>query len=243
MKRSFLLLIFACLIAGLSRGQVTLPEPPNPPRLVVDYGDFFTPAQEQELEKRLEGYEDTTTTQFTVVTVPTLNGQPVADFAAELFQKWGIGVKGKENGLLIVLSKEEHDVRIEVGYGLEPKIPDIFAKEVVDEVMIPRFKQGQFYEGVNDGITVLIKQAAGEFKGTPKKKKKGGSVWTILTILLIIFLISRLFGGGGGHGYSGRGRRSYGGFGGGGFGGGSSGGGFGGFGGGGSGGGGASGKW
>jgi len=242
------LLVFTAIISCYAADD--LPAIPDPPRLVVDMADMLSSNEEQALEAKLEGYEDTTSNQFTIVTINTLGDYALEDYANKLFSKWGIGQKGKDNGVLILVVKESHDIRVEVGYGLEPKIPDLFAKKVEDQVIIPAFKQGQFYDGLNQATDILIKKAAGEFKGDPKakKKKKGMSVWTILLIIIIVLYFMTRFNGPRYQNYSRGGRRGgfyggggFGGFGGGGFGGG--GGGFGGFGGGGSGGGGASGKW
>jgi uncharacterized protein len=242
------LLVFTAFVSAY--GADDLPPLPDPPKLVVDMAEMLSPDEEQALEAKLEGYEDSTSNQFAIVTINNLGDYALEDYANKLFSKWQIGQKGKDNGVLILVVKESHDIRIEVGYGLEPKIPDLFAKKIEDQVVIPAFKQGQFYEGLNQGTDILIKKAAGEFKGDPKakKKKKGMSFWTILIIVIIVLYFISRFNGPRYDNFSRGGRRGgfyggggFGGFGGGGFGGG--GGGFGGFGGGGSGGGGASGKW
>ena len=238
----FLFIFLIASFAGLAADD--LPKRPEPPRLVNDLGNMLSPEEEAALETKLNNYNDSTSTQIAVVTVETLNGYDVADFANRLGESWGVGEKGKDNGIVILLAKQERAIRIEVGYGLEGVIPDGIAKRIEDDVMIPEFKNGNFYAGINNGVDVIIQRAFGEFKGDGKKKKGKKSVWTTLIVLFIIIFIFSRFKGGGGN-YSSRGYRGGGFMGGGlggGFGGGSSGG-FGGFGGGGFGGGGASGRW
>ena len=239
-KTLFLLLLIPTLVLSQD-----IPDQMNPPRLVNDFANVLSSDQVKTLEQKLLGYEDTTTTQITVVTVTSLNGYEVEDFAARLFQKWGIGTKDKDNGLLILIAPNERRLRIEVGYGLEGKIPDLFANQVQEAYLIPAIKEGDYYRGINESVDVFIAKAAGEYQGTPEKAKKGPGigVW-IAIILLILFSIFR---GGRRRGstFSSRGSGGWGGgpfLGGGSWGGGSSGG-FGGFGGGGSGGGGSSGRW
>jgi uncharacterized protein len=223
------------------------PEKQNPPRLVNDFGQFLSPSEIDALENKLLSYEDSTSTQIAIVTVADLKDYDKGDYANRLFEKWQIGQKGKDNGILILLSKQERAIWIETGYGMEGKFPDAVVQGLVNETMIPYFKQGQFYQGLDVALDEIMQRASGEFK-SDGKKKGGGSVWVTLLILFVMFIIFNKLRGPGNETYSSRGHRGGGfmggGFGGGGFGGGGGGGGgFGGFGGGGSGGGGAGGNW
>jgi uncharacterized protein len=238
--------------------------------LVNDMANVLSDQEEQQLEAELVQFDNQTSTQICIVTVPTLNGYDVSDFAFKIGEKWGVGQKDKNNGIVIVfkpkVGNEKGRVFIAVGYGLEGVIPDAVAnRKVVDYEMIPRFKENDVYGGLSAGAKVIMSLASGEYTADAyqkknedrKKSEKGGSGF-ILVILIIIVLVS-IFKGGRGGGYnsrgslpfwlamgllsSGSGRGSFGGFSGGsgGFGGG--GGGFGGFGGGSFGGGGAGGSW
>jgi uncharacterized protein len=229
-----------------------IPARPEPPRLVNDMADMLSPEEEQALENKLIAYNDSTSTQIAIITVETLDGYDVADYTITLAEKWGIGQKEKNNGIVILLAKKEHRFRIEVGYGLEPLIPDGFAKSIENNVMSPNFKAGNFYQGLDEATTIIIQKAAGEFKGdgVNKKKKEKGPGWIIFVIILVIIFIINKFQGPKNNTYSRRGVSGgsflAGALLGGGFGGGSRGGssgGFGGFGGGSFGGGGASGSW
>lgn len=254
-------LLTCALLLTVALAAVAQPPRPNPPRLVNDLAGLLTPEQEQALEQKLLAYNDSTSSQFAVVTVPDLGGDEIANYAQRLFESWGIGQKGKNNGLLILVARDERKVNIHTGYGLEGAIPDALAKRIISNVMVPAFKAEQYYDGIDGAVDRLFALAAGEYKAEPRATSDdygdggGGSGWMFWVVigLLVLFLILRSRGGGGGRG----GRRSGlgglpfpiflpgGGFGGGGGwgGGGGDSGGFGGFGGGSSGGGGASGSW
>ena len=237
--------------AQAQRGEVI---PPSG-QWVTDQAGLLTPAETQTLTQALQFYADSTSTQIVVVTVPDLGGADIATYATELGQQWGVGQRGKDNGVVILVSRGDRQVFIATGFGLEGAIPDVVAGRIVREIITPNFKQGRFYAGLAGAVDALILAAAGEFTadGPPSPyapKDKGKDVFGLLFIvfLIILFVVSGLRnrgGGGGGRRYRRHGGPpviiwgSGGGFGSGGFGG----GGFGGFGGGGFGGGGAGGSW
>lgn len=259
-----LLLIFLLLFAKHVVAQKIF-DKQNPPQAVNDFGNFLEPFQRDALEQKLRNYNDTTSSAIVIVTVPDLQGYDIAELSIKYLRGWGIGTQGKNNGVLILVSKAEKKARIETGSGMEGVLPDILAKQIIDERMIPYFKESDYYRGFDNAVDAVIQAAAGEYKADPAGKKGGGpSIKTIIFLVIIFFVIVSFLGGGGRGGGSymsrrgssglggalpwfllgnllGGGGRGGGGFGGGGFGGG--GGGFGGFGGGGGGGGGASGGW
>ena len=234
------------------------PQRPQPPRLVNDLANIFTPQQAAVLEQKLVNYNDSTSTQIAVVTVSNLYGYDITDFTDQLAQKWGVGEKGIDNGLMILIKPKTSDtdkgyVRISVGYGLEPTITDAISAQLIRQIMIPSFEQNQYYQGVDSATNVIIGLCSGIYKADQfTKKKSDHSGLVILLVMLIVFLLSFFrrnhfhnigsSGAGGGApfiffpGFFGTGGGS-------GFGGGGDSGGFGGFGGGSFGGGGASGSW
>ncbi|AII51701.1 TPM domain-containing protein [Hymenobacter sp. APR13] len=256
-------LLLAVCWAGVAQ---QLPPRPNPPRLVNDLAGMLRPDEVQALEQKLVAYNDSTSSQIAVVTVPTLGGDDIANFAQQLYESWGIGQKGNNNGVLILIAEQERKARIQPGYGLEGAITDALSKRIITNTIVPAFREKQYYIGIDKAADQLIALAAGEYKADQTKapartrsNDSSGSGWMFWLIIgaLVLFMLLRNRGGGGGGGrnrgfgggmippiifgdFSG-GRGTFGG--GGGFGGGSSGGGFGGFGGGSSGGGGASGDW
>ncbi len=262
-----LILLFLTLFLSGRAQDIPVPARPNPPRLVNDFTGLLTPSENNALEQKLVAYNDSTSTQIAVVIVRTVGDYAMVNYAVAIGQKWGVGGKKFDNGIVILIAAADRKAFIATGYGMEGAIPDITAGAIINKDLIPNFKYEDYYKGLDLATTDLIKAAAGEYKASPrdaKNKAGNGGIFFFLFIFIIIFVIfiSSRGGGnnGGGHGYNRRGRGyglgpflggmllgnmlgggGRGGFGGGGFGGG--GGGFGGFGGGGFGGGGAGGGW
>lgn len=233
-----------------------IPTKPNPPRLVNDFAGIFSSGQTAQLERKLVALDDSTSNQIAVVTIKSLDGYAIEEYANTLFRSWGIGDKKNDNGVLLLVAFNDRKVWIATGYGLEGAIPDITASDIINKQITPYFKSGDYFTGVDKGTDALAAAAAGEYHtARPRRDDSDGSgsgIVVFIIIVVIIILIIRRGGGGGGMMSSRRGSGTwfppiwFGGGGssfGGGFGGGSSGGGFGGFGGGSSGGGGAGGSW
>ena len=263
-----LLFLIALIFSVCAQAQIEniLPSKPTTPRLVNDFANVLTPEQEEALEHKLVAYDDSTSNQIAVVTLETLIDKRGVEYedeevALKILREWGVGQKNRNNGIVVLIVKNERKIRIEVGYGLEGAVPDITAKNIIENDITPNFKAGNYYRGLDAATSSIIKAAAGEYKAPEGyadrgKKGKGISMGKIIVGMIILWAILGMFGGGGGKGGGFMSRRGYrgfggpvifpGGFGGGGFGGGGfggGGGGFGGFGGGGGGGGGASGSW
>ena len=239
---------------------------PMPRRYVEDYANVVNTSHERSLNGILQELEQKTGAQYIILTVEATGGLPIEQFSIELAEKWKLGQKGKDNGMIFVLSKNDRKWRFEVGYGLEGFITDQYCGRVGREVLVPYLKQGNYSEGLYQANLKIVQKIAGEYRvaltGMPKvaplgverrNLRRGLPCCSILPMLIFMFLIfggrgrgrgmGMLFflpfmlGGFGGHGGYGRSGS---------FGGGSFGGGFGGFGGGmggGFGGGGASGGW
>ena len=234
-----------------------IPDPPN--NLVTDYTGTLSRSETQALERKLLAFEDSTSTQIAVVLIRTTDGYDVADYAVRLGQKWGVGGKKYNNGIVLLAALDDRAVTIQTGYGMEGVLPDIIAHRIIQHEIRPYFSRQQYYQGLESATNAIIAYTKGEYKADPRERQeKGDGVPVILIIIVIVVLIS-LFSKGGGGGRGGRvmtgrgasdvfwwtllnGMGRSGGGGSGGFGGGG-GGGFGGFGGGGFGGGGASGRW
>lgn len=226
-----------------------MPEKPN--RLVNDYTNTLSDGEIQALEQKLRAYQDTTSTQIAIAILPSICGEDISFFGTNLAHKWGIGQSKEDNGCLILLSMEEgnREMSIELGYGLEAIVTDGMAKRIIEQIILPQFKQDQYYAGLDQGTDALFKALAGQFEGSPSETAPRFPWFPLIILAIILFVVIGKGGGKGGRGMRhGGGGYWIGGFGGGhlggggGFGGGG-GGGFGGFGGGGFGGGGASGSW
>ena len=255
----YLTIVFILLISSFTFAQI--PERPNPPTLVNDFAKVMSKNQVAVLEQKLRYYNDSTSTQIAVVVVPDLGGYEVMDFAYRIGETWGVGQKGKNNGIVVLVSVNDHKAAIATGYGMEGAVTDASSRRIRQDFMSPNFRKGDFYTGLDQATTAIMKLASGEYKnedfasGGKEGKKGRSSLFGLLFLLVVIVFpilssIGRtrrnhmgskgisfwtalwlLGGGGGGRGGSGWG------------GGGSSGGGFGGFGGGGFGGGGSGGDW
>lgn len=227
--------------------------PSKSDRLVNDYAGVLSSEEKAALERKLVAYYDSTSTQIAVVIENSLDGDDLFDYSQRLATAWGIGEQGKNNGILIYAAIQDRKLRIHTGYGMEATITDALTTRIRTEYMNPYFKEGNYYQGLDEGTTIIMKAASGEYKNDyPKGKKKKGdmSLGQVIFLIIIFIILAIVFRNRGGR----RGGRSggwggpifWGTFGSGGFsggGGGSSGGGFGGFGGGGFGGGGSGGSW
>lgn len=230
--------------------------PAKPTNYITDAANVLNASEISALNAKLKAYEDSTTTQIFVLTIPTTGDREISDLGTRIQEQWKAGTAGKDNGLLMILAINDRKVRFETGYGLEGALTDAMSINIISNVMAPQLKKQAYGAAIEDGTGAVIAVLAGEYKADPAKSTgksgKGFPRWLIIVgVILLIFLGGRGGGRGRGYSYGGRGLRSMppvffggGGFGGGGFGGG--GGGFGGFGdggGGSSGGGGATGGW
>lgn len=254
------------LLLGLSIFAFAQLVPKKPAKIfpVTDEVGLLTATEKEQLNQKLIKFHDSTSTEIAVIIIPTSKGEDINYLATMYGEKWGIGEKEQDNGIVFLIATEDRKFAIQQGRGVERYLTASVAGQILDYIVTPNFKQGLWFEGINRGTSALMEAVQGKFKPIIKdtSNEEGLSSLQILMIAFFIFLILRFLfqnRGGGNNGddddemLSRRGRTSYpggffpfpGSFGGGGFGGGSSGGGgFGGFGGGGSfGGGGASGGW
>jgi uncharacterized protein len=263
MKRLLLFTVLFIAVCANAQIEKVIPPRPNPPQLVNDFTNTLTQEQKQALEQKLVAYDDSTSNQVAVVIINSTGDYPIEEVSLGIIRNWGVGGSEHNNGIVLLIAKDDHKIRIEVGYGLEGAIPDVTAKSIIDNDLTPNFREGNFYRGIDDATDDIIKAAAGEYKAPQGYHKNKGKGFPFGAIILVIIILSIIFGSRGGRGGGGGliSRRGYGGFltgmilgnmlgggrssggwgGGGGWSGG--GGGFGGFGGGGGGGGGASGGW
>jgi uncharacterized protein len=174
--------------------QDGIPDKPQPERLVNDYANILSPAEVNALEQKLVHFNDSTSTQIVVVIVNDLGGRDETDFADRLGEKWGVGQKGKNNGIVILIKptggQGQRKARISVGYGLEGVIPDATAHRIVDKEMIPYFKKNQFYEGIDAAINILISLSKGEFTADQynKSASKKNTFVTLIPLFIVIFI-------------------------------------------------------
>lgn len=189
----------------------------NFPRLtgrVVDDANVFSTREESNLTQFLAGMDKESNIQAVIVSVKSLEGYSVADYTVRLAEKWKIGNKGSDRGLILLVAPNDRKVRIEVGYGLESVITDGIAGYIIRQEIIPGFKSGNYYIGVSQGIKKIYQVATGKTKVSKedirRSKKSGGSrIFTIIVLILIFSLfrgrlfpfiiLSQILGGGGGN--------------------------------------------
>jgi uncharacterized protein len=268
-QQLLLLILLLLSSSGLFAQTVTIPEKPSFETSYYEIGtNLLEQGQKQAIEQKLINYADTTSTQIVVVVINSTGGEDIDRYKVDLAHKWGIGQSKEDNGILLLIAKDDRKVAIATGYGTEHLVTDAVAKMIIQNEITPLFKQGDYYGGIDRGTSSIMQVMNGEYKGERKQSKDNGDgigIFFIMAIVIGIIVLSKLFGrggrGGGRGGFGGGGSladililsslgRGFGG-GGGGFGGNSGGGGFGGggggfgggFGGGGFGGGGASGGW
>lgn len=173
LTRLTIILVFVVLTTSIVRGQVF----PKPVGFVNDFARVLPAGQATALESKLRSYQDATGIELAVVTIPSLDNMSVEEYANKLFREWGIGEKGKDNGVLVLLAPTEHKVRIEVGYGIEPDLTDISASQIIREFSIPNFKENKWLKGISatvDGVVSHLGQIPYEarIRARAEKKKK-----------------------------------------------------------------------
>lgn len=205
-----LLLIGFTLIA-----QPVIPDRPQPPKLVNDFADILKPNEERQLERRLVAYNDSTSTQMTVVTVKSLGGEEASFFAFQLGEKWGVGQSEEDNGLVILVAPNDRKAFIATGYGTEGAIPDAYAKRIVEDLMIPQFKTGNYFKGIVKAVEQLTAYLSGEEFAFDERKEIDPMVGFFVMLLLfvsIFFLVAYLASKSkaNGYTYSGKGVKPFG---------------------------------
>jgi uncharacterized protein len=198
MKKLISLITFFTLIVYSIQAQedVFIKPKSGQQQLVVDNAGVFSAPERQALTNKLNQFSNETSTQVLIYTTNDLLGYDVADFAQRLGAGWQVGQKGFDNGIVIVYKPKTREskgqVTIQTGYGIEPLIPDITAHQIVDNEMIPSFKAGKVYEGIDKAVNTCMSLTKGEFKAADykaksKKHSSGGAIIFLVVFFLVIF--------------------------------------------------------
>ena len=187
------LVIFLCAV--LAHGL----EVPELKQRVNDYADMLSPSTENQLETVLSDLERTDSTQIVVLTLPSLEGENIEEYAIRVAESWKIGQKGLDNGAMLIISKNDRKLRIEVGYGLEGSLTDLMAGRIIRNIIAPQFKAGNFDQGVTDGIQGMIQVVRGEFKAAEKTRRLAprasrwhSNLFSIIVFLSLVNMIGRI---------------------------------------------------
>lgn len=159
---------FFLFFAAISLHAEPLPELKSP---VTDLTGTLSPEQISNLENRIFGLEKEKGSQIAIAIVPTTSTESIEQYSIRLATAWKIGRKGVDDGVLLVVAKQDRKLRIEVGYGLEGTIPDAYAKQIIDMTIVPRLREGKFYEGISDGLDRIISLIRAESLPPAQKQK------------------------------------------------------------------------
>jgi uncharacterized protein len=187
-----LLFLICSLLFILSAGSLPALEVPFLSGRVVDNANLLPPEAEQQLDTRLAKLETETGAQVVVLTIPTLEDEPLEDFANRVAETWKLGRDGVDDGVLLLVAQQERGLRLEVGYGLEGKVPDILGKRILDERVVPRFRDGDFAGGISDGVAAVETAVRGGEALPPPAQpvpSPGGFVPVGLGIGFLLFLM------------------------------------------------------
>jgi uncharacterized protein len=185
---------------------------------VNDYASMISPQTRAIIDAKLRALEQSDSTQVAILTVPSLEGEPIEDYSIKVVEAWKIGRKGKDNGVLLIVSKNDRKIRIEVGYGLEGRLTDLQSGRIIREIIKPAFLRGDFDAGFIAGTDAIVAAVKGEFTAPASKKKSreepGPSFPLVIVILVVLFMLIRIFRffGGGPPGFGGFGGPGGGGF-------------------------------
>jgi len=204
---TYSLLLF--VIAGFTTAsaQYKIPEKPslNEQTSVYDYIDLLNQSQEILLRSKLIRYADSTSTQIVVVIISSTRGEDISFLGAKWGQKWGIGQADKDNGILITLAKDDRKIDINTGYGIETIVTDRMAERIINRIMVPQFKNGNYYEGLDQGADALFAALQGEYSEDREFNVKNDFPFILFIIFfLIIFILIKSKGGGKNGGRRGR---------------------------------------
>jgi uncharacterized protein len=183
-----LLILWAVCIPSQTAHALTVPALKG---RINDYAQILSPATISQLDNALRYFEQQESTQIVVLTVPTLSGDSLEDFSIRVAESWKIGQKKLDNGAILLIAKQERKLRIEVGYGLEGRLTDLVSGRIIRDVIAPRFKQGNFDQGVIDGVTAMMAAVKGEFNMNasppPREITHKNSLGDLIVPLIIFF--------------------------------------------------------
>jgi len=196
-SRLFVLVTGLMISLAQMAGQ-EVPRPMSPPRLVNDFAGLLDANQAATIEKDLVAYNDSTSTQIVVVIVNSLQGMDANYFAYKIGETWGVGQKGRNNGVVLLVKPKTPELRgqvaISVGYGLEAVLTDALSKRIIEQEIIPFFRNNQYFEGIQSGVKAIMLACRGQYKAIPRKNGDfEGSPWFaigILGFMLFWFFVS-----------------------------------------------------
>jgi uncharacterized protein len=192
-------ILAVCFISQVGFSQFTIPEKPDFQTSVYDYAKLLSDSEKQQLEEKLVRYSDSTTTQIVVVIVDNIKGEDIGILTPKWGHEWGVGQAEQDNGVFILLAKEERKIWIAPGYGVEDRLIAGITGEIVRNIIIPEFKAGSYYNGLDKGADAIFDVLRGKYKGSRKQDKGNGSLPLVIFLVLfviVLIIISRNKGNG-----------------------------------------------
>ncbi len=197
---SFLwILFYSILFTQNCFSQFDIPAKPSFQTSVYDYANVLSTSEKSQLENKLIKYSDSTSTQIVVITIESLKGENVSTLATTWGQTWGIGGSAKDdNGVVILLAKAEKKIAINPGYGVEDRLIAGIGGEIIRNIIIPEFKAGSYYNGLDKGTDAIFEVLKGKYKGTRQRNNDGEGfpiIFIIIIIVIIVIIIKSKNGG------------------------------------------------
>lgn len=200
--------------ASLSAKQI----PAQTNRLVNDYVNLLSAGEQQQLERKLVAYDDSTSTQIAIVVERSLEGEDIFDYSYRLAEAWGIGRDGKDNGILIYIALEDRKLYIQTGYGTEGFLTDAMASRIIDQIITPAFRRAAYYQGLDEATTIIMQLGSGEYENLERQKSDSGleALFILFLIILVVIVLANILNRGDDWddwdddgGYHGRGKYDY----------------------------------
>lgn len=190
MGAGFAALAMATPLVLSSSVAIALQVPDRPTGYVNDYAGLLSEGTRQGLEAKLAEFEKETSNQVVVAIFPGLEGEVLEDFSIRLAEKWKVGQKGRDNGVILLVFKNNRKLRIEVGYGLEGALPDALASQIIHREIVPAFKQADFDKGVEAGVNAIISATRGEHKALPGSGTRSQEKASIAFVLMVLYFLA-----------------------------------------------------
>ncbi len=168
-------------------------EVPKLTQRVTDFAGILTAEQIKSLEYKLQKFEEETSNQIAILIIPSLEDEDINDFSMKVVEKNKLGQAGKDNGVLFLIAIQDRKMRLEVGYGLEGALPDVLCDQILRNIVRPKFRQGDYYGGINAGIDAIISATKGEFKANPRERPET-NIGMIIAFIIIGFVLLTFFG-------------------------------------------------
>jgi len=190
-SRPLLAALLLAVLAGAA--SAALPIPPPPDRRINDYAGALSADERARLDDTLRARERESSSQIVVAIFRSLQGESLEDYSIRLAQAWRVGQKGLDNGVIFLVFLDDRKMRLEVGYGLESKLTDALASQILSQVVAPRFREGKVADGITAGLDAIEQAIAGTYKAAPQGQAAQGQGWNPFQLVLLLIVVGGLF--------------------------------------------------